>query len=107
MTELENFQSICDIATKTMNLEKGALSLKSRKRKIQVARQAAAYIARVEKGIHRTKIADVLNRDRTLIYYYEHSHKPTYRSCPIYRRAFEKIYKAYLDVEEQKELGLL
>ena len=79
-----------------MNLPDGALALKSRKRNIQVVRQAAAYIGRSEEDIHRRKIADVLNRDRTLIYYYEHSHKATYKSCATYRNAFEKVYKSLL-----------
>ncbi|QDP46681.1 MAG: hypothetical protein Unbinned6316contig1000_25 [Prokaryotic dsDNA virus sp.] len=101
---IEKFKSICKLATKTMNLPEDIISSKSRKRELQVVRQVAAYIGRYEEGIHQNYIAEVLNRDRTLIYYYESTHKSHYKTCPIYRETFNKIYKAYLDIEGSKEV---
>ena len=43
----------------------------------------------------RKIIGKILNRDRSLINYYEHTHKPNYASYPLYRETFNKIYKAY------------
>jgi hypothetical protein len=103
MTEELNFKSICDIATSTMNLPKGVLANKSRKRELQVVRQVAAIIGRDEENIHRKTIGKILNRDRSLINYYEHTHKPNYASYPLYRETFNKIYKAYKDGENSKE----
>jgi len=106
MTEELNFQSICDLTTHVLNIPKGSLSLKSRKRPLQVARSVAAYIARSEEDIHRSIIGRGLNRDRSLIYHYEQKHKPLYRSCKLYRDTFNKVYKAYKDIDEEKEIFL-
>jgi len=103
MTEELNFKSICDLATKTMGLPRGSLSKASRKKKLQVVRQVAAIIGRDEENIHRKIIGKILNRDRSLINYYEHTHKPNYASYPLYRETFNKIYKAYKDGENSKD----
>ena len=102
MTEEDNFKNICNLTTKLMGFEDGALSLKSRKRPLQVARSVAAYIGRSEEDIHRTVIAKVLNRDRSLIYHYENRHKFNYATCIIYRNAFNKIYRGYKDIDSTK-----
>ena len=106
MTEELNFQAICDIATTTMNLPQGSLSKQSRKKELQVVRQVAAIIGRTEENIHRKIIGKILNRDRSLINYYEHTHKPNYASYPLYREAFNKVYKAYKDCESTKNVFL-
>ena len=85
MTEEDNFKNICNLTTRLMGFKDGDLSLKSRKRPLQVARSVAAYIGRSEEDIHRTVIAKVLKRDRSLIYHYEHHHKTNYATCIIYR----------------------
>ena len=103
MTEELNFKAICDLATKTMGLPQGSLSKTSRKKNLQVVRQVAAIIGRDEENIHRKIIGKILNRDRSLINYYEHTHKPNYASYPLYRETFNKIYKAYKDNENTKE----
>ena len=102
MTEEDNFKNICNLTTKLMGFKDGALSLKSRKRPLQVARSVAAYIARSEENIHRTVIAKVLNRDRSLIYHYEHGHKTNYATCIIYRNTFNKVYRGYKDIDSTK-----
>lgn len=104
MTEEINFNCICDLTTKTLGLEKGSLGLRSRRRPLQVARAAASYIARQEEDIHRTVIANALNRDRTVVYHYERNHEAKYRSCKLYRDAFNKVYKAYKCVDDDKEV---
>ena len=81
----------------------GSLALKSRKRPLQVARAIAGYIGRKEEDIHRTIIGKVLNRDRSLIYHYEYNHKNSYATCLVYRNTFNKIYKAYKDLDGTKE----
>ena len=98
MTEEENFKKICNLTTKLMGFESGALSLKSRKRPLQVARSVAAYIGRSEEDIHQTVIAKVLNRDRSLIYHYENRHQLHYATCIIYRNTFNKVYRGYKDI---------
>tara|TARA_A100001201_G_C4073747_1_gene196664 strand:- start:425 stop:943 length:519 start_codon:yes stop_codon:yes gene_type:complete len=103
---IENFEKICNMATSVMKLPKGILSSKSRKRDLQVVRQVAAYIGRFEEKIHQNYIAKVLNRDRTLVYYYESTHKSHYKTCPLYRETFNKIYKKYLQIEENKKVFL-
>ena len=104
MTEELNFKAICDLTTRVLDIPKGSLSLKSRRRPLQVARAVAAYIGRTEEDIHRTIIGKVLNRDRSLIYHYEYKHKPLYRSCEIYRNTFNKVYKEYKNIDGEKEI---
>jgi len=106
MIEEYNFKSICNLTTRVMGLPDGALALKSRKRPLQVARAIAGVIARTEEDIHRTIIAKVLDRDRSLIYHYEKYHKSNYATCIVYRNAFNKIYKAYKDVSGTKDVFL-
>jgi len=104
MTEELNFKFICNLTTNILNMPKGSLALKSRKRPLQVARSVAAYIGRTEEDIHRTIIGKVLNRDRTLIYHYESRHKFLYKSCETYRNTFNKVYKAYKDIDDVKDI---
>ena len=99
-----NFKSICNLTTRVMGLPDGALATKSRKRPLQVARSISGYIARTEEDIDRKIIAKVLNRDRSLIYHYEKTHKKYYATCLVYRNAFNKIYKAYKDISGIKEV---
>ena len=103
MTAKDTFKNLCDLTTRVLGLPDGALALKSRKRPLQVARAITGYIARTEENIHRTIIGEGLNRDRSLIYHYELRHKPLYKTCPVYRDSFNKIYKAYKDVGGTKE----
>tara|TARA_R110002020_G_scaffold130099_2_gene291170 strand:+ start:982 stop:1491 length:510 start_codon:yes stop_codon:yes gene_type:complete len=103
MTQEDNFKKLCSLTTRVMGLPDGALALKSRKRPLQVARAIAGYIARTEEDIHRTIIGKVLNRHRSLIYHYELRHKPLYKSCPVYRDTFNKVYKAYKDIGGTKD----
>ena len=104
MTEEYNFNSICNLTTKLLGLPDDALALKSRKRPLQVARAIAGYIGRTEEDINQKIIGKVLNRDRTLIYHYENTHKINYANCSIYRDTFNKVYKAYKDIDGIKEV---
>ena len=106
MNEEDDFINICNLATKVMGLPDGSLSLKTRKRPLQSARSIAGVIARIEENIHRTVIAKVLNRDRSLIYHYEHSHKANYATCIVYRNTFNKIYTAYKELDNSKKTFL-
>jgi hypothetical protein len=106
MTEELNFKAICSLTTKVMKLPEGSLSLKTRKRELQVARSIAGYIGRIEENIPRTIIAKVLNRDRAITYHYENKHKKNFKHCAIYRKTFEKIYKEYKDVDGTKDIFL-
>ena len=104
MTEEYNFKNICDLTTKLLGLPDDALALKSRKRPLQVARAIAGYIGRTEEDINQKTIGKVLNRDRTLIYHYENTHKSNYANCEVYRNTFNKVYKAYKDIDGIKEV---
>ena len=106
MTEEYNFKTLCNLTTSVLGLPKGSLALKSRKRPLQVARAVAGYIARTEENIHRSIIVKGLNRHRSLIYHYELRHKPLYKSCPIYRDTFNRVYKAHKDIGGVKEFFL-
>ena len=106
MIEEFNFKSICDLTTKLLGFPDDALSLKSRKRPLQVARSIAGYIGRTEEDIPPKIIAKVLNKNRTVIYHYERCHKKNYANCEIYRNAFNKIYKAYKSIDGDKDIFL-
>mgnify|MGYP003659399911 FL=1 len=106
MTAEDNFKNLCNLTTRVLGLPDGSLALRSRKRPLQVARAIAGYIGRTEEDIHRTIIGKVLNRDRSLIYHYELRHKSLYKTCPIYRDTFNKIYAAYKNVGGTKEFFL-
>lgn len=102
MTDKEHFTTLCDLTTNLMGFETGSLKSKSRKRPLHVARAVAAYIALTENNIHRTVIAKSLNRDRSLIYHYEKTHKGNYATCAIYRNTFNKVFRAYKDIDNSK-----
>ena len=106
MTEEINFKSICNLITKVMGFDDGALSLKSRKRPLQVARAIAGYIGIKDEKIHRTIVAKGLNRDRALTYHYEKNHNHNYATCLVYRNTFNKVYGAYKDIDSTKRVFL-
>ena len=103
-TEELNFKAICDLAINVCDVSKDTLLSKTRKRKVQAVRASIAYIARTEEDIHRYIIAKVLNRDRTATYHYEKNHKKYYFTSRLYRNTFNKIYKAYKDIESDKKV---
>ena len=104
MTEEYNFKCICSLTTRVLGFPDGSLSTKSRKRPLQAARVVASYIARTEEDIHRTIIGKVLNRDRSVIYHYEKTHKKFFSTSLVYRNIFNKVYKAYIDIDGTKEI---
>ena len=104
MTQEDNFRMLCDLTTNVMGLPQGSLALKTRKRKIQVCRTVASVIARADEDIHRTIIAKVLNRDRSLIYHYEKNHKGNYEYWLDYRNCFNKVFSAYKSIDESKKI---
>jgi len=104
MTEEFNFKCICNLTTEVLGFPDGSLSTKSRKRPLQAARAVASYIARSEEDIHRSIIGKVLNRDRSLVYHYEKTHKKFFSTCLVYRDTFDKVYKAYKDIDGTKEI---
>tara|TARA_R110000737_G_C14300276_1_gene435835 strand:- start:105 stop:614 length:510 start_codon:yes stop_codon:yes gene_type:complete len=104
MTEELNFKSICSLATRVMGLPEGSLALKSRKRPLQVARSIAGYIGLTEENISRKVVGAVLNRSRLIAYHYENNHKKNFKHCAIYRKTFDKIYKAYKNIDDEKDI---
>jgi len=101
ITDKDKFEHICNLTTSLVGLRKGSLSFKSRKQEIQLPRLVAANIGRLDK-IHHRVIADVLNRDRSLIYHYENTHGANYTSWKKYRKTFNLVHKAYTEIEESK-----
>ena len=106
MTQEYNFKCICSLTTRILGFPDGSLSTKSRKRPLQAARAVASYIARTEEDIHRSIIGKVLNRNRSNIYHYERTHKKFFATCLVYRNTFDKVYKAYLDIDGTKSIFL-
>ena len=106
MTEEYNFKCICSLTTKILDFPDGSLSTKSRKRPLQAARAVASYIARTEEDIHRSIIGKVLNRNRSNIYHYERTHKKYFSTSSLYRDTFNKVYRAYMDIDGTKEFFL-
>ena len=106
MTEQAKFQDLCNVTTNVLEMPDGSLSLKSRKRALHVARASTAYIGVTEENIHRTVIGKVLNRDRSLIYHYEKTHKSNYATCLIYRNTYNKIYSAYKKLDKTLKVFL-
>ena len=106
MTAEDNFKSLCRLTTEVMGLPKDSLSLKSRKQPLQIARAFTGYLGRTEENIHRSIIGKVLNRNRSLIYHYEYNHKNKYATSLVYRNTFNKIYKAYKDLNGTKDFFL-
>ena len=104
MTEEINFKSICDLTTRVMGLPIGSLSRKSRTRDLQVARSSAAYIALTEEKISKEIISKILNRDRTTTYHYKRTHNKNFERCNVYKKAFTKIYKEYMNVVDDKDI---
>jgi hypothetical protein len=103
MTSKDNFIQICNLTTNVLGLRKGSLSRKSRKQDLQIARMVAGVIARKEEGIHHKVIAEILNRDRSLIYHYEKSHSGNY-CWEKYRTAYNKVYLAYHRLDNSKNI---
>tara|TARA_R110001632_G_scaffold177701_1_gene297422 strand:- start:423 stop:956 length:534 start_codon:yes stop_codon:yes gene_type:complete len=104
MTDKEKFINICDLTTKLVGLHQGALSEKTRKQEYQTPRMVASIIAILEKEIHYKVIAEVLNRDRSLIYHYEKNHKHNYSTFPQYRDVFNLVYNSYKEIEITKKI---
>ena len=103
MTPKDNFINICNLTTKVLGLRKGSLAKKSRQQDVQIARMVAGVIGRLEEKIKYKIIADILNRDRTTIYYYEERHNANY-SWLKYREAYNKVYLAYHRIENSKNV---
>ena len=103
MTEKDNFLDICNLTTSVLGLRKGSLSQKSRKQELNIARQIAGVIGRIEEGIHHKIIAEVLKRDRSLIYHYEKKHSANY-TWEKYRDSFNKVYMAYKQIDHTKQI---
>ena len=101
ITDKEKFQHICDITTSVAGLRKGSLAFKSRKHKLQLPRLVAANIGRINE-IHHRAIAEVLKRDRSLIYHYENTHSANYTSWADYRKMFNLVHQAFTDIENTK-----
>ena len=103
MTSKDNFIDICNLTTSVLGLRKGSLSHKSRKQELNIARQIAGVIGRIEEGIHHKIIAEVLKRNRSLIYHYEKKHSANY-TWDKYRDAFNKVYMAYKQIDQTKQI---
>lgn len=95
MTDREKFETLCDLTTKTVGLQQGALKLEKRKQELVYSRMIASFIGIKNIKIHPDTIADVIKKDRTSILYYYKMHKHNYSSIKKYRDAFNKVYAAF------------
>ena len=101
ITDEEKFEHICNLTTSLVGLRKGSLGFKSRKQEIQLPRLVAANIGRLN-YIHQRVIAEVFNRDRSLIYHYEKNHSANYTSWKRYREVFNLVHQAFTEIETAK-----
>ena len=101
ITDKEKFEHICNLTTSLVGLRKGSLRFKSRRQEIQLPRLVAANIGRLN-DIHHRVIAEVFNRDRSLIYHYENTHGANYTSWVAYRKMFNLVHQAFTELEEAK-----
>tara|TARA_Y100001963_G_C6534682_1_gene332735 strand:- start:58 stop:573 length:516 start_codon:yes stop_codon:yes gene_type:complete len=102
MTDREKFETICDLTTQIVGLQKGSLAYKTRKQEVLVPRMVASVIGIITKDIHPTIIADIIKKDRTSVLHYINSHKYNYASFPFYRNTFNKVYNAFNELEKVK-----
>ena len=100
----DNFQNLCDLTTRLLDMRKGSLAFKSRKSEFQIPRSVVSVVARMIDKTHPTVIAKVLNRDRASVYHYERIHSSNYRSFPKYREIFNKVYNAYQSAQGSKRI---
>tara|TARA_R110000824_G_scaffold286376_1_gene474531 strand:- start:1903 stop:2421 length:519 start_codon:yes stop_codon:yes gene_type:complete len=104
MTDREKFESICNLTTNIVGLQKGSLSDKTRNETIHVPRMVASVVGRLVNDIHPTIIADVICRDRTSVLHYYKLHTHNYASFPKYREVFNKVYYAYSELKKSKKV---
>tara|TARA_R100000231_G_scaffold96171_1_gene71996 strand:+ start:212 stop:730 length:519 start_codon:yes stop_codon:yes gene_type:complete len=95
ITHEDEIHKLIETTAKVSGIDKMDILNKSRKQNINLARMVACNIARVDKKIHYTTIARVVNRTRSNIYHYERKHKIYYETWPIYRNLFTQVYNAY------------
>ena len=103
LTDEQEMKDLCEIATQICSLERGSLSCKSRRKEYTLPRTIVGVLARKELGIHYNIIANMLNRNRCSIYYYERGHQSNYQGWKNYRVLFNKIYNAYTDLRTPKK----
>jgi len=97
------FKNLCNLTTELVGLPEGSLALKSRKQMYQVPRAVVSVIALKYDNIHQNIISKVLDRNRSLIYHYEKSHKANFKSYPKYRKLYTEVLNAYNEIKgEQK-----
>lgn len=102
MTDREKFEQICDLTTEIVGLRQGDLALDIRTHKYLIPRKVATVIGRMIKDIHSEIIADIIKKDRTTVLHYMNKHQVDYKSFPLYRDTFNKVYAAYDKSEKIK-----
>jgi ssDNA-specific exonuclease RecJ len=102
ITDDKHITDILNKASEVFNIPLPALLGKSRKQEINLARMCIANICRVENKIHYNSIAEVLQKDRTSIYYYEKQHEALYQSWAVYRDKFNMLYNNIYKNEKRK-----
>ena len=99
----DNFKVLCQMTTNMLELPKGSLASKSRKKQLQVPRMVVSVVSNMLDETHFNIIAKGINRDRSLIFYYMKMHKSNLRSYPEYRKLFNEVYNKYLNIKESKK----
>ena len=106
MTGEDDFKYLCNLTTKLLGLPKDSLSLRSRRSEVQIPRSVASVIGIMVDDIHPVTIAKVIKRDRCSVYHYQNKHKSNYANCEKYRNIFNKVFRAYKDLEGTKDFFL-
>jgi transcription-repair coupling factor (superfamily II helicase) len=99
----EYFNNLCQMVTNMLELPEGSLASKSRKKQLQVPRMVVSVVSNMLDETHFNIIANGINRDRSLIFYYMKMHKSNLRSYPEYRKLFNEVYNKYLNIKQSKK----
>ncbi len=102
ITDIDEVEKMVKIAEIICNIPSKIIKSKSRRMEVLAPRMAVSNIARLERGIHYSAIAEVLNRDRCSVYHYEKNHENNYKYWSEYRDAFNNIITAINDCKLDK-----
>ena len=103
LTHEDDVKAIIDVVKFQYGYDIEMIRGSGRKQLLSICRSVIANIAKIDKGIHPTLIANTINRDRTSILHYFKNHKSSYSYWTEYRNAFNSIYDSYCKLREEQK----
>ena len=104
ITDVDEVEKMVIIAEKLCNLPPQSLCRRVRTHDILMPRMVVSNIARYEREIHYSTIAEVLNHDRCSIYHYEKTHEQNYKYWTDYRNLFNNIVTSISDYKKSNTI---